>query len=205
MSATRFSSTLTGRWRSGRRCIEAGKPFGLQPTGLAARDSTRTEAGLPLYGHELAGHFNISPAGARFAAYVKLHKPYFIGRDAYLAKEKERTMEVARFRMNDKGVRMPKTGDPVVNKKGQALGWVTERGGRRGRGDPGPRLHPEPLREAGRGDRDLQPAAEAAGREGQQGRARSRATRSRSPTARPCSRASPTRPSGRTGGVLPRW
>ncbi len=34
-------------------------------------------------------------------------------------------MEVARFRMNDKGVRMPKTGDPVVNKKGQALGWVT--------------------------------------------------------------------------------
>lgn len=105
--------------------IEAGKPFGLQPTGLAARDSTRTEAGLPLYGHELAGPFNISPAGARFAAYVKLHKPYFIGREAYLAKEKDRTMEVARFRMNDKGVRMPKTGDPVVNKKGQALGWVT--------------------------------------------------------------------------------
>ena len=34
-------------------------------------------------------------------------------------------MEVARFRMNDRGVRMPKTGDPVVNKKGQAIGWVT--------------------------------------------------------------------------------
>jgi glycine hydroxymethyltransferase len=34
-------------------------------------------------------------------------------------------MEVARFRMNDRGVRMPKTGDPVVNRKGQALGWVT--------------------------------------------------------------------------------
>jgi glycine hydroxymethyltransferase len=105
--------------------LEAGKPFGLQPAGLAARDSTRTEAGLPLYGHELAGPFNISPAGARFAAYVKLHKPYFIGRDVYLARETERTMEVARFRMAEKGVRMPKTGDPVVNKKGQALGWVT--------------------------------------------------------------------------------
>ena len=107
------------------KLLEAGKPFGIQPTGLAARDSTRTEAGLPLYGHELAGHFDISPAGARFAAYVKLHKPYFIGREAYLAKEKERTMEVARFRMNERGVRMPKTGDPVVNKKGQAMGWVT--------------------------------------------------------------------------------
>jgi len=105
--------------------LEAGKPFGIQPTGLAARDSTRTEAGLPLYGHELAGPFGISPAGACFAAYVKLHKPYFVGRPAYLAAEKGRTMEVARFRMNDRGVRMPKTGDPVVNRKGQAIGWVT--------------------------------------------------------------------------------
>jgi hypothetical protein len=34
-------------------------------------------------------------------------------------------MEIARFRMNDKGVRMPKTGDPVVNRKGRAIGWVT--------------------------------------------------------------------------------
>lgn len=105
--------------------LEAGKPFGLQPCGLAARDSTRTEAGLPLYGHELAGPFNISPAGARFAPYVKLHKPFFIGRKPYLESEKTRTMEVARFRMNEKGVRMPKTGDPVVNRRGQAIGWVT--------------------------------------------------------------------------------
>ena len=105
--------------------LEAGKPFGLQPTGLATRDSTRTEAGLPLYGHELEGHFGISPAGARFAGYVKLHKPYFIGRSAYMRTEQTRTMEVARFRMNDRGVRMPKTGDPVVNKKGQAIGYVT--------------------------------------------------------------------------------
>ncbi len=87
--------------------------------------STRTEAGLPLYGHELAGPFDISPAGAGFAAYVKLHKPYFVGRAAHVAHEKTRTMEIARFRMNDRGVRMPKTGDPVVNRKGQAIGWVT--------------------------------------------------------------------------------
>jgi glycine cleavage system T protein len=105
--------------------LAAGQPFGGQPAGLAARDSTRTEAGLPLYGHELAGHFGISPAGAGFAAYVKLHKPYFIGRGAYLSTEKGRTMQVARFRMNERGVRMPKTGDPVITKKGQAIGWVT--------------------------------------------------------------------------------
>jgi glycine cleavage system T protein len=105
--------------------LEVGKPFGLQPCGLAARDSTRTEAGLPLYGHELAGRFDISPAGAGFAGYVKLHKPYFVGRPATLAREAERTMEVARFRMDEKGVRMPKNGDPVVNRKGRAIGWVT--------------------------------------------------------------------------------
>jgi glycine hydroxymethyltransferase len=102
-----------------------GEPFGLKPCGLAARDSTRTEAGLPLYGHELAGAFDISPVGAGFGSYVKLHKPYFVGRTALLAGEKQRTMEIARFRMNERGVRMPKGGDPVVNRKGRAVGWVT--------------------------------------------------------------------------------
>ncbi len=105
--------------------LEAGDPFGLKPCGLAARDSTRTEAGLPLYGHELAGPFDISPTGAGFGSYVKLHKPYFIGRAAHLRREEERKMEIARFRMNERGVRMPKTGDPVVNRKGRAIGWVT--------------------------------------------------------------------------------
>ncbi len=105
--------------------LEAGEPFGLQPCGLACRDSTRTEAGLPLYGHELSGPFEISPVGAGFGSYVKLHKPYFIGRSALMELEKTRDMEIARFRMNEKGVRMPKTGDPVVNRKGRAVGWVT--------------------------------------------------------------------------------
>ena len=129
--------------------LEAGRPLGLQAAGLAARDSTRTEAGLPLYGHELAGPFDISPAGAGFAGYVKLHKPYFIGRAAYLERENpplraipqagtpsgarrgeaqvgpSGATAIARFRMNARGVRMPKTGDPVVNRKGQAIGWVT--------------------------------------------------------------------------------
>ncbi len=105
--------------------LEVGEPFGLKPCGLACRDSTRIEAGLPLYGHELAGPFDISPTGAGFGAYVKLHKPYFVGREAHMQREQERTMEIARFRMNEKGVRMPKTGDPVVNRRGRAIGWVT--------------------------------------------------------------------------------
>ncbi len=105
--------------------LKAGEPFGLQPAGLGARDSTRTEAGLPLYGHELSGPFDIGPSGAGFAAYVKLHKPYFVGRASHLERERTRDQQVIRFRMNERGVRMPKTGDPVITRKGQAIGWVT--------------------------------------------------------------------------------
>jgi len=105
--------------------LEKGQVFGVKPAGLAARDSTRTEFGLPLYGHELAGPYNIDPIEAGFPGYVKYHKPFFIGRDALLAKEGRRTMELLRFRMDDKGVRAPKTGDPVANRRGQVVGHVT--------------------------------------------------------------------------------
>lgn len=105
--------------------LEVGQPWGVKPAGLAARDSTRTEAGLPLYGHELAGPFGISPIEAGFPGYVKYHKPFFIGRDALLAQEEERTREAIRFRVNQKGVRLLHLGDPVVNRKGQLIGQVT--------------------------------------------------------------------------------
>jgi len=105
--------------------LEKGKDYGLKPAGLAARDSTRTEAGLPLHGHDLAGPYNISPIEAGFGSYVKFHKPYFIGRKALLEKEATRKMELLRFRMNEKGVRMAKLGDPVVDKRGKYIGRVT--------------------------------------------------------------------------------
>ena len=105
--------------------LEKGQDYGIKPAGLGARDSTRTEAGLPLYGHDLAGSYNISPIEAGFGPYVKFHKPYFIGRKALLEKEATRTMEIVRFRMNEKGVRMAKLGDPVVDKRGKYIGRVT--------------------------------------------------------------------------------
>jgi len=105
--------------------LEKGKPFGILPCGLAARDSTRTEAGLPLYGHELAGPFDITPAEAGFAGYVKYHKPFFVGRDVLLKQDLGRTRELVRWRMNGKGVRRPGTHAPLVNKQGQMIGYVT--------------------------------------------------------------------------------
>lgn len=105
--------------------METGKPFGLLPIGLGARDSLRTEAGLPLYGHELAGNHNLDPGDAGFGTYIKTYKPWFIGRDAFLKREKERKGTVIRFRFDEKGVKVAHYSDPVLDKRGKVIGFVT--------------------------------------------------------------------------------
>ena len=102
--------------------LKAGEPLGLKPCGLGARDSLRTEAGLPLYGHEMAGEHDLGVAEAGFGSYVKIYKPWFIGREAFMKREKARTGEVIRFRFTEKGVRMAHDGDPVVDQKGRVVG-----------------------------------------------------------------------------------
>jgi glycine hydroxymethyltransferase len=119
--------------------LKAGEPFGLKPIGLGARDSLRTEAGLPLYGHEMGldsgkyGEDDLGVAESGFAAYVKPSKPWFIGREAYLAREKGRRGVVVRFRFDDQRVRMAHNGDPVINSAGERIGWVTSCAVDRGR------------------------------------------------------------------------
>ena len=98
---------------------------GATPCGLAARDSLRTEAGLPLYGHELAGPLNLGPADAGFGQYVKIWKPFFVGRAAHIRREAAREAEMVRFRLNAKGARPPHQGDPLVDGKGRVVGIVT--------------------------------------------------------------------------------
>jgi glycine hydroxymethyltransferase len=107
------------------RLLEVGGPLGLVPAGLGARDSLRTEAGLPLYGQELAGEHNLGVGDAGFGHFVKPYKPWFIGRAGFLHQEAVRKSEVARFRFDDKGVRMAHYGDPVVDPEGRPIGFVT--------------------------------------------------------------------------------
>ena len=63
-----------------RALLAAGKPHGLVPAGLGARDSLRLEANYPLYGHEISER--ISPIQAGLGWTVKFTKPDFIGREA---------------------------------------------------------------------------------------------------------------------------
>jgi aminomethyltransferase len=61
--------------------LDAGRPHGLVPVGLGARDTLRLEAGMPLYGNELDRATN--PFEAGLGRVVKLGKPGpFVGREA---------------------------------------------------------------------------------------------------------------------------
>lgn len=106
--------------------MEAGEPYALELAGLGARDTTRTEAGLPLHGHELAGEHGIDPIEAGYGSFVKLHKPWFVGRDAMVKAHRSRKREVIRFQMPAAGGRMIRPGAPVVDTRtGKVAGTVT--------------------------------------------------------------------------------
>ena len=105
--------------------LREGKDYGAKPCGLGCRDSARTEAGLPLYGHELEGDYGVTPLEAGYAPFVKFHKPFFIGRKAMLESDKKRRMEIVRFKMLNKNIRVVKHGSILVSKRGETMGYVT--------------------------------------------------------------------------------
>ncbi|ROS73307.1 glycine cleavage system aminomethyltransferase GcvT [Cellulomonas sp. PhB143] len=128
----------TAVWRA---VLEAGRPLGLVPAGLGARDSLRLEAGMPLYGHEL--DTTVTPYAAGLGRVVRLDKVTddgsplpFVGRAAL---EARRHSEPARVLVGLRGLgrRPARAGYDVVVPGGDApVGHVTS-------GAPSPTLgHP---------------------------------------------------------------
>jgi aminomethyltransferase len=83
------------------RLLAAGHAHCLQPAGLGARDTLRTEACYPLYGHEL--NEQITPIEAGVGFFVALDKGEFVGRGV-LAEQKAKgtTKKCVAFKMTDK-------------------------------------------------------------------------------------------------------
>lgn len=83
------------------KALNLGHQFCLQPCGLGARDTLRTEVCYPLYGHELDE--NTTPIEAGVGFFVALDKGEFVGRTV-LAHEKANgtKKKLVAFKMTDK-------------------------------------------------------------------------------------------------------
>jgi aminomethyltransferase len=102
--------------------LERGKPLGIRPCGLGARDTLRLEMCYPLNGSDLSPERNPIEAGLGF--FVDLTKPDFVGRDALLkTKEFGPREKLVPFRMKEKGP--PPRPHYAVFSNGERIGEVT--------------------------------------------------------------------------------
>ncbi|MBP2833551.1 glycine cleavage system aminomethyltransferase GcvT [Aquimarina sp. U1-2] len=103
------------------KVLEAGADYGIQPIGLAARDTLRLEMGYCLYGNDI--NDTTSPIEAGLSWITKFSKA-FINSEA-LKKEKEEGPErkLIGFELNERGI--PRHDYNIVNENGQIIGVVT--------------------------------------------------------------------------------
>jgi aminomethyltransferase len=94
--------------------LSAGRPgtSGVAPAGLAARDTLRLEAGMPLYGNELGP--DVTPYEAGLGRVVRLDKPTdFVGREALAARAAQGPRQTL-IGLVAKSRRVPRHGYPVL-------------------------------------------------------------------------------------------
>jgi aminomethyltransferase len=85
------------------RILESGKPLGLAPAGLAARNTLRLEAKMLLYGNDIDDTTSVLEAD--LGRICKLEKGNFIGRDELLRQSREGLKRIlAGFEMMDRGI-----------------------------------------------------------------------------------------------------
>ncbi|ALJ19907.1 glycine cleavage system aminomethyltransferase GcvT [Microbacterium sp. No. 7] len=99
--------------------VAAGAGHGLVPCGLAARDTLRLEAGMPLYGHELS--LDVVPAQAGLGRVVAADKERFVGKEGIEPADGARVL----VGLAASGRRAGRAGYAVTDADGAVVGEIT--------------------------------------------------------------------------------
>ncbi len=101
--------------------MEAGKPYGIKPIGLGARDTLRLEMGFCLYGNDIDD--NTSPLAAGLGWVTKFTKDFVNSENLKAEKEKGVSQKLVGFEMIDRGI--PRHDYEIVDAEGNKIGRVT--------------------------------------------------------------------------------
>ena len=101
--------------------LESGKSHGIQPIGLAARDTLRLEMGFCLYGNDIDDE--TSPLEAGLAWITKFNKNFNYSEELQLQKENGIKRKRVGFEMLDRGI--ARNGYTILNENDEKIGFVT--------------------------------------------------------------------------------
>ncbi|WP_266362525.1 glycine cleavage system aminomethyltransferase GcvT [Tellurirhabdus rosea] len=101
--------------------MEAGKPFGIKPIGLGARDTLRLEMGYCLYGNDISDES--CPLAAGLGWVTKFSKDFIDSEVLKLRKAEGVAQKLIGFEMIDRGI--PRSHYELCDADGNPLGEVT--------------------------------------------------------------------------------
>ena len=103
------------------KVFEAGKPFGIKPIGLAARDTLRLEMGYCLYGNDI--NDTTSPIEAGLGWITKFTKEFTNSENLKKQKEAGVSRKLVGFALVERGI--PRHDYDIVDAEGNNIGIVT--------------------------------------------------------------------------------
>ena len=101
--------------------LESGKSYGIQPIGLAARDTLRLEMGFCLYGNDI--NDETSPIEAGLTWITKFNNNFNYSKELQLQKENGVHRKRVGFEILHRGI--ARSGYKIFNKKDEEIGFVT--------------------------------------------------------------------------------
>ncbi|MFN4299788.1 MAG: glycine cleavage system aminomethyltransferase GcvT [Thermaurantimonas sp.] len=101
--------------------LEAGKPYGIKPCGLGARDTLRLEKAFCLYGNDIDDTTNPIEAGLGWI--TKFTKEFTAHDIIKRVKDEGPTRKLVGIEMIDRGI--PRHDYPIMNAEGTVIGKVT--------------------------------------------------------------------------------